>query len=756
LRVSAELRQNKNAASLYFEKFVNAILGRGDYVFALILYVLLTILFTWPLADNFTRYADGSTMDVFHELWYLHLDYTSPYGPFFIFSTNMILYPYGVPLYFQVLSPLHALIGMPINYFFGQIVAFNFLYMFTFFVSAFTMFIFVKYLTNNSYAAFFAGIVFGFAPVHLGQGIAGHLNIMASELLPLFAYFLVKMVREQKLRNGIYAGILMALNAMLDLHFLLFCLIMTVSFLIFYLIFEHRKILNKPYLTRFFTMFVIAAAIGAIAYFQTLYGLFFAPGGFGTSASVTVHLHRTPDLLQYFLPGPTNPFLGKFTAPYYFNFVSTTEVSTYIGYTALIIAILGIIFYRRQKDVWFWVFLTIVAFFISLGPQLVINGHLTNIPGPWKYLELIPLFNSFRTPFRVDYLVAFGIAVLGGYGLERIVRAIENKKKIIVNRQLSMQILKILVVVAICSMVIIEYLPIPYSEVNLTIPTFYTQVLAKDHSNFTVLEVPGIVENKAVLYYQSTYERPLINGHISRTPSSSLVFMEETPFINQLTTYIGGTTTPPGLINQSLSPVQIAPYILAQYHIKYIIVHKDLLPTTTYTRVFNLISAAIGPPYYEDNLLTVFRYIPPSPSFGLADYPGQNNASVVSFLYGGWNEYGLVGAHAQTMDNSAGLYVYSASNQYVQLSFKAEGVARAYPLQLLVNGIYEGAFLMENGTYTQVLTSFLYLHQGQNQINFNSVSGCQPVRVGKTSSREICASVSFESISVVPASSLVT
>src|SRR5207247_7540664 len=69
------------------------------------------ILFTWPLAANFTNFANGSVQDVYHELWYLNLDYHLPYGPFFALHTNSILYPYGVPLYFQVFSPLHAIIG---------------------------------------------------------------------------------------------------------------------------------------------------------------------------------------------------------------------------------------------------------------------------------------------------------------------------------------------------------------------------------------------------------------------------------------------------------------------------------------------------------------------------------------------------------------------------------------------------------------------------------------------------------------------
>ncbi|HYC26703.1 MAG TPA: hypothetical protein VEB67_01620, partial [Nitrososphaerales archaeon] len=207
-------------------------IDHGIDFFVLSLYVLVTIVFTWPLAANFGNFVNGNVMDVFHELWYLNLDWHAPYGPFFLLYTNSILYPYGVPLYFQVVSPLHAIIGAPVYALFGLVPAYNFLYMFTFFMSAFTMYIFVNYLTKNRYAAFFAGLAFGFAPVHSGQGLS-HLNIMASEMLPLFGYFFVRMQREPKYREAIFAGVAIALNAMLDLHFLLLSGILIACYLVY-------------------------------------------------------------------------------------------------------------------------------------------------------------------------------------------------------------------------------------------------------------------------------------------------------------------------------------------------------------------------------------------------------------------------------------------------------------------------------------------------------------------------------------------
>jgi hypothetical protein len=730
----------------------------GDTVFALSMYIVMTIAFTWPLAANFATFVNGSVMDVFHELWYLNLDYHSAYGPFFLLYTNLILFPYGVPLYFQVVSPLHAIVGAPFYYLFGLIPAYNFIYMFTFFVSAITMYVFVKYLTGNKYAAFFAGIAFGFAPVHTAQGLA-HINIMASEMMPVFGYFLVKMVREKQKRDGFYAGIALALNAMLDLHFLLFCGIILVVFLIYYALLQRKKILNKGFAEKFILMTVTAGLIGLVVYYQTFYGLVFASKALGTvsSATVAVHQHRSPDLLQFFVPPSSNPIFGRYTFNFYSNVLSFYSVQTYLGYTVLAASIVGVIANRKKRDVVFWAILAIIAFALSLGPQVEYNGQVTSLQGPWAYLYYtIPLFNSFRTPYRIDYIVAFSLAILGGYGIAAIMDSFDRRGAAMVSagrKGLSgfWKYMKFVVVAVLMISLVVEFFPAPYPEMNASIPSFYTQVLANDHSNFTVLEVPAYSGNDVYLYYQTAYMQPVVNGHVSRTPQSSLVFLESAPFVDQLGTYIRGkTVVPTDIVNQTLSTLQIAPYILAQYNIKYVIIHTDLMPPALSKKAISLVSAVLGVPYYEDSSLVVFRFIPPSPDFGLADYPAQNNATFVALLNGGWNQYGQVGHHARTMESSAGIDLYMRSAQDMQVRFKVEGITGNHLLQVAVNGNPVGIFPIVNGTYKLYTTPFIPMEQGYNDVTFTSLDGCSAANYGAASSAVVCVSVQFSSVAFVP------
>ncbi len=714
-------------------------------------YILLTILFTWPLAANFATFVNGSVFDVYHELWYLNLDFTSAYGPFFNLWTNTILYPYGVPMYFQVVSPLHALIGAPIAHFFGLVVAYNFLYMFTFFVSALTMYILVNYLTNNKYAAFFAGIAFGFAPVHTGQGVA-HLNIMASEMLPLFAYFFIRLLRDTTKRNSVYAGILIALNAMLDLHFLLLSIILVASFAVYYLLLQRKQVLTKPYVIRFTLMWAVAILIGSVVYFQTVYGLIFAPSSQGVIAAATAvsHTHRVPDVLQYFIPGPENPFLGRYTFALYQNFLAFPQVRTYIGYTVLGLAVTGMALHRKKRDVLFWGFLSLVGFFISLGPQIAVNGQVTPLQGPWTYLtDLVPLFKSFRTPYRIDYLVALGMAVLAGYGISAIMAPRHGARR----AGRFGGLLKVSLSILLCALLIVEFMPAPYPELSAAIPSFYTDVLAKDNSNFAVLDVPAYAGNDVYLYYQTAYNRPTVTGHISRTPTASLIFTDSEPFISQLGTYLTGLRkgrVPPDIINQSITPEILAPFVLSEYNIKYVIIHTDLMPPNVASRTVKFVVSALGFPIYQDSRLIAFRVDPRPTTFGLNQYPAAANVTFLGTLFGGWNSFGAVGPRARSMDVEAGVNVYSASDQYMQLKFRGEGVTGNYNVEVQLNGQPIGNYFFVNGTYSVQSTPFLPLREGYNQITFTSLQGCQAVSPS-SSQAQLCASVQFRSIALLPA-----
>jgi hypothetical protein len=700
---------------------------RGDYVFALCLYIVITVLFTWPLATNFTSFVNGNAFDVFHELWYLHLGSTSPTGPFFVFSNVMSYYPTGTPLYFQVLSPFNTLNFAWLAPLLGEVVAYNVLYMFTFFFAGFTTYIFVKYLTKNNYAAFLAGLAFAFAPIHTGQGF-DHLNIMSAEFIPLFAYFMVRMARERNLWNSVYTGAAMILNAMCDLHMFLLCAAMFVVFHIYTFLTQRKLMANRAYVQRLIVMSVFTGLLGFVVYFQTVYGLFFVPKTIGAASSATRYFSaRSADLVSFFVPSSANPFLGRYVSSINVAIGKTAVLpneggTAYIGYTVLALSILGLIFFWQRREVYFWGLLALVGAILAVGPYVRILGVASPIPGVWGYLYyVVPLLNSFRAPYRFDYLVALGLAILAGYGTTGLLNRLTNVRLPITTKVLT----KVFVLIILCTLITIEFIPIPYAEYYGPIPNFY-KVLANDHSNYTVLEVPITNPDQSLyLYYQTAYNKPMIDGSIARNPAYPSTLYTGTPFIDQLGTF-SPTATPSDIINQTFPMITLAPYILAQYNVKYVIVHKDLFANSTdYLPYVQLLTQVLGQPIYQDTSLVAFRFTPPSSSVGVVSFLQKyQNISLVSFLYGNWLRKGLFGADSRAMSGFGGLNVFSSTNRSIQLQFAVEGLGQSYPLQLTVNGQVLGTYEAFVGSYTTYSTSYFPINEGQNQILFYSTNGC--------------------------------
>jgi hypothetical protein len=721
------MAQNEQGSQRLISKY-------SDLIIVSVIFAVLTVIFTWPLASVFTTFANGNIQDIFHEIWFMRLGSTAPYGPFFLFFTNTILYPTGVPLYFQVSSPINTLLFALLSPAVGEIAAYNFLYMLTFFLSALFMYIFAFYLTNNKYGAFVAAIIFGFAPIHLSQGL-GHLNIMSAEFVPLFGYFLMKLVRETTGRTLTSIGLALAvvLNAMCDLHMLLMVITITVAFLIYYFLFESKIILNWSFMSRFVLAYIIAAFFTFIVYFQTVYGLLFAKQA-EVAATAPFNSRYSADLLSFFVPPPSNPIIGHYAASVYSHFLSNDLGIVYIGWTALALSIVGVFAYRRNRQVLFWLFVALVGFLISLGPYVVVNGNITPIPGVWQWFYfLVPLFKSFRTPYRFAYTIMLGVAVLAAYGVTWIATEIQRREKSI----LSASILKTGLALILVALIVIEFITIPFPTTNLTIPQGY-QILARDHSNYNVLEVPVNATISEYFYYQQVYNRPLINGHVSRTPQYSLSFAQTTPFINQLGARFPGKA-PPDIVNQSSVTAQaIAPYILGQYNIKYIIVHKNLLTAAHYTSIYALVSSVTGAPIYQDNLMTIFEYNVTRTSGGMMQFLDSDpHIDNYSLLYGGWYQYGRfcgpqfsvtqACSGTRAMEETAGLDVFSKTNDTATFHFVAEGVTGNYSIVLYVNGVAMGTYFVSSSHYGIYYTNPFPLVAGENNIEFYSPSGCSGI-----------------------------
>ncbi|RXA19944.1 hypothetical protein EQO05_07305 [Methanosarcina sp. MSH10X1] len=100
-------------------------------------------------------------------------------------------------------------------------VIYTILWLLTFIIGAAGAYLLVKYLTDNKYAAFIAGIVFAFSPYHFSRGLC-FFGAATIQWIPFCALFLMKTVKEGGTKNSVIAGIFFVLVAMSDLQYLIF------------------------------------------------------------------------------------------------------------------------------------------------------------------------------------------------------------------------------------------------------------------------------------------------------------------------------------------------------------------------------------------------------------------------------------------------------------------------------------------------------------------------------------------------------
>ena len=169
---------------------------RNETLGALAAYTLLTLVLTWPLARGLTRDVPGDFGDPLLNAWIVswdadHLERAltghpgalREYWHANVFAPHPIALAYSEHLTPQALQilPVHLISRNPI-------LGYNLLFLSTFILSAFGMFLFVRELTGNSAAAFLGGLAFGFAPYRIAS--IPHLQVLSSAWMPFTLFFL--------------------------------------------------------------------------------------------------------------------------------------------------------------------------------------------------------------------------------------------------------------------------------------------------------------------------------------------------------------------------------------------------------------------------------------------------------------------------------------------------------------------------------------------------------------------------------------
>ncbi|HEY3130470.1 MAG TPA: hypothetical protein VGL91_13500 [Acidobacteriota bacterium] len=413
---------------------VRGFLGRHGLVVTV--YAGLTVFMTSPFVSignlRGSVVFDGDPGYVMWAIsWVNHALLTQPQN---LFAAN-ILYPSAGTLALSDHAVGVAVLVHPWFWFSDNpILPYNLLFLLSYFASAVGMYFLCLYYTDSKAAAFIGGLIFGFCFFRAHH--FGHLTLISNQWFP-FIVLLFHRLRERFRWPTALVWIGLLLLQLLGNWYNAAFVILIITWVM-----VSDFVQNRWNLT-LFAQFAVCLIITALLIFPFIrpYSRLPKPSDYSQNKAFAA------DLGSYFQP-PLNTLLG-------WHFQNTKrwiweERSTFIGYIPLVLALAGLVLWRRTSWAWTYASLAVVAFVLSLGPESLDFPGVT-FPGYYVY-KLFPPLVQLRAGARLAIVVTFCFSVLAAMACSRIPPA--NR------RQPASISLRGWWILPVCLGIVIEYLPV--------------------------------------------------------------------------------------------------------------------------------------------------------------------------------------------------------------------------------------------------------------------------------------------------------
>lgn len=339
------------------------------YSGVLILFTLLTLWLTWPLATHFTTAIPGKPLDSFEYLWKVRWFQEALFNPHLsVFFTDKVFYPFGHHLALGETTLSQILLGLPWATIAGDVIAYNVISVVSFVLAAFGAYLLVLYYTGGHLAAIAGGVIFAFCPVRMVSLANGMMPQLGTMWLPYIILTLEKLRRGGGLRCGIAGGIFCALT-IFSAWYNVPLLAVVLGIYPHYCAGSFREYLHSPGFRSALVAFgsILLLSIG-LSLFLT-YPLWHSET---QSAPYSLRYldYWSPSLDHFVIPYFLRTLLGKPPVSTYIHIVS---LPVYVGLLTLMFAIVGTI--RGGKDKHFFVWLGLCSLLLALGPRLRWDGE---------------------------------------------------------------------------------------------------------------------------------------------------------------------------------------------------------------------------------------------------------------------------------------------------------------------------------------------------------------------------------------------
>lgn len=407
------------------------------YLLLVLAFTAMALFYTRPLAlkaDNHTmRQNSGDILfNIYVISWTAHSLKTNPLGLF----DATIFHPNRYTLAYSDHELTSSLVALPVIALTRNgVLAFNFVIITSFVVSALGAYLLVWHLARDRYAAFAAAVIFGFPLYKLAH--ISHMQLLSTGLLPLALLCLHLYTERKKAR---YLAGFGAFTVGL------FWTVWSYGFFLAFAVLVYLGVLaivERKRLLRFFRGKASPAErrallrwTGALVASFAVTGLVLLPfiRPYFQARKLNPRFERdiaevysySGDVADFAVAPPQSLLWGAATRPLrpepYLR-GNGDERSLFPGLTCLLLAAAGLSYLsrlgsRREFVHWFYTVLLLLACMMCLGVTLYAFGRHLGLYMPYRLLfELFPGFKAIRTPTRMFVLALLSLSVLSGFGI---------------------------------------------------------------------------------------------------------------------------------------------------------------------------------------------------------------------------------------------------------------------------------------------------------------------------------------------------
>jgi len=270
------------------------------------LYTLLALLMTYPLVVRMDT-AVADTGDPLLNSWILAWDvHILRENPARLFDAN-IFFPHARTLAYSEHMLANALLGMPFLLSGIELIAvYNILFLLTFVLSAWGVYLLVKQLTGNWPAALASGTIFAFNPFRFDH--ISHLQILSAQWIPFIFLFLHRYSRDQRKRDLACFTLFFLIQAYTCMYISMFTTVAVCLYIVYGLV-SVRRLRTVPHILQL----ALSATIIAAIILPMVIPYLIVQGEMGFERSIVVTKHYSAQLQNYLAYPSTNRLLGPVT-----------------------------------------------------------------------------------------------------------------------------------------------------------------------------------------------------------------------------------------------------------------------------------------------------------------------------------------------------------------------------------------------------------------------------------------------------------